>query len=88
MGHVSEEELTKRLGAGAHLRPGDRYVHYRMPDQPYEIVSVGLLESNEEPAVVYKALYGKGLIWIRTLSNFLEPVEHEGNKVPRFRKLG
>jgi len=58
-----------------------------MPDQPYVIVAVGLLEENEEPAVVYKALYGEGLIWIRSLSNFLEEVEQEGVKVSRFKKI-
>lgn len=38
-----------------------------------------------EELVVYKALYGEGLTWVRPLKMFLETVEINGKKKPRFQ---
>ena len=64
------------------------YKHYKGGE--YEVIANGLLENTEEPAVVYKALYDnpKSEVWIRTEADFLATVEHSGQQVPRFTKLG
>jgi len=43
------------------------------------------LENSEEVCVGYRALYGKGILWVRTLENFLEGVEIDGKSVKRFQ---
>lgn len=50
----------------------------------YEVLFVATHSETQEKMAVYQALYGEGLIWVRPLSMFLEIVEVEGKKVPRF----
>jgi hypothetical protein len=70
------------------IKTGDKYFHYKNPDRFYEILAVGLIESSEEPCVVYRALYGDKVVWVRTIANFLEKVEVGGKKVKRFSVSG
>lgn len=64
-----------------------QYFHYKNPSQSYTIISHGIIEATEEPAVVYQAEYGDKTTWIRPASIFLEKVEYEGKKVPRFTRI-
>ena len=50
----------------------------------YEVIGLALHSETLEVMVVYKALYGQGLTWVRPRSMFLENVIHEGKEVPRF----
>lgn len=61
---------------------GDVFKHYK--GGRYKIVATGFLEDSEVPCVVYQSLE-KDIVWVRTAKNFLEDVEHNGKKVPRFR---
>ena len=66
------------------VKVGSYYAHYKHPgEKHYVIIEVGFYESNEEACVVYKSLEW-GLVWIRTLENFLEKVEVQGKKVKWF----
>lgn len=61
-----------------------KYRHYK--GGIYEIFCEARLEA--DPAVtmiVYKA--ADGSIWTRPSSIFFEPVQHEGNTVPRFAPI-
>lgn len=88
MKQLTSKELAFALeNASRSVRVGGTYVHYRSADKPYKILNVALLEKDEEPCVVYQALYGEKLIWVRALSKFLESVDHEGKKVPRFLEI-
>ena len=42
----------------------------------------------EEWMVVYKALYGDDGIWVRPYEMFVERVEVDGVKIPRFEYVG
>ena len=55
---------------------GSRYRHYK--GNCYEIIAIGLNADTEppEPMIVYRALYGKGLIWIKSVSEWIKPVEY------------
>lgn len=64
-------------------RVGDIYKHFK--GNQYKIVAIGKHSETEEDCVVYEALYGEHLIWIRPLKMFFEEVEVEGKKVPRFQ---
>ena len=65
---------------------GGIYYHYKNPDKLYVVEFIGLLEATEEICVAYRALYGKGILWIRTLKDFIAKVETKDDKVARFSR--
>lgn len=67
------------------LRPG-RYRHFKGGE--YEVLSVARHSETHEAMVVYRPLYGDEGWWVRPLSMFVEFVERDGVKVPRFEYLG
>lgn len=65
-----------------------KYKHYK--GKEYEVVGIARHSETLEELVVYKALYqaeGENL-WVRPLKMFLEEVEIDGKKMPRFEFLG
>jgi hypothetical protein len=72
------------------IRPGI-YRHYK--GKEYEILGVGHHSETLDPLVIYRALYdtkefGNNSLWARPLDLFLEEVDLNGQKVPRFEYLG
>lgn len=69
---------------------GELYKHYKNK-QVYRIIGVAKHTETLEDMVIY-APYSykneKSDLWARPLSMFLETVELDGNKVPRFSKEG
>ena len=66
---------------------GGLYTHFKSPDKTYTVLNVAILEETEEPCVIYKANYMEGLIWIRTVENWLEMKDAENGPVQRFQKV-
>lgn len=62
-------------------RPG-RYRHYK--GREYRVLYLARHSETLEPVVVYQALYGEGGIWVRPAGMFVETVELNGTRVPRF----
>ena len=88
MPHPTQEELAQKIiELEEKVHVGDHYVHYKSPENTYVILAIGLIEETETPCVVYKALYGEQLVWVRPESDFLAEVEFEGKTVPRFKKV-
>lgn len=63
---------------------GCTYQHYK--GKFYEVVDVATHSETLEKLVVYRPLYGEGKLWVRPLAMFVEMVEVEGVKIPRFRR--
>ena len=63
------------------LKPG-RYRHFKGGE--YNVQGVATHSETGEPLVVYSPLYGEGGLWVRPLSMFLETVERDGERHPRF----
>jgi hypothetical protein len=63
-----------------------KYRHFK--GKEYEVIGVAKHSETFEEMVVYRALYGKKQIWVRSLKIFLEKVEIDGKKVPRFKYGG
>lgn len=83
MPHPSKD-LTSQINKAKKLvEVGGIYYHYKNPEKFYVVESVGFIENTQEVCVVYRALYDTGLVWVRTLTNFLEKVEDR----PRFSKV-
>lgn len=63
-----------------------KYRHYK--GKEYEILGIAKHSETLEEFVIYKALYGNGEFWIRPIKMFLEDVEVDGKKMPRFIYIG
>lgn len=86
MGHTSQEDLAKKIET-ANIKVGEKYYHFKNPNDLYTIEFVGLLENTEEVCVGYRGDYGKKLLWVRTISDFFSEKEIDGKKVKRFTKV-
>jgi len=64
-----------------HPAPGI-YRHYK--GQLYEVLGSARHSENEEPMVVYRALYGDYGLWVRPQAMFCEEVRHDDVVEPRF----
>jgi cyclomaltodextrinase / maltogenic alpha-amylase / neopullulanase len=59
-----------------------KYRHYK--GNEYQVIGLANHSETLEDLVVYKALYGKGQMWVRPLKMFEEKVVVDGKEVPRF----
>lgn len=64
-----------------------KYKHYK--GKMYEVIGVARHSETLEELVVYRALYhsdewGDNALWVRPKNMFLEMVEVDGKKMPRF----
>ena len=79
---MSDVKLSERAKS---LKPGI-YEHYKK--NKYQVVGVAVHSETLEELVVYKALYGEGLTWVRPLDMFMGEVEIGNTKQPRFKFVG
>lgn len=66
--------------------PLGKYKHYKGND--YQVIGVATHSETLELEVVYQKLYDDHSLWVRPLSMFIETVEVNGEKVPRFGWVG
>ncbi len=64
---------------------GEKYRHYKGGE--YEVLALAKHTETEEDLVVYRALRDSEKVWVRPLGMWLEEVEWEGVRVPRFAKI-
>jgi hypothetical protein len=65
--------------------PG-RYRHYK--GNEYEVIGVARHSETDERVVVYRPLYNDSGLWVRPLAMFVEEVTVNGERVPRFARVG
>jgi len=82
---VDQEKNIKNAMEGNQIKLG-KYRHYK--GNEYEIIGIAEHSETRERLVIYKALYGDDKLWVRPPEIFLEEVEVEGEKIPRFRYIG
>jgi len=65
-----------------------RYRHYK--GNEYRVLGIAKHSETLEPLVIYEALYEnpEGKLWIRSLEMFIETVEVDGKRIPRFEYIG
>ncbi|RLS76622.1 MAG: DUF1653 domain-containing protein [Planctomycetota bacterium] len=69
----------------AAINPG-RYRHYK--GNEYTVLGVARHSETLEELVVYRQEYGDRGLWVRPLAMFIETVDVEGRRVPRFERSG
>lgn len=62
-----------------------RYRHFK--GKEYEVIAKALHSETLEEMIVYKALYGEGLVWVRPKKMFTEEVVYNDKKVKRFELI-
>ncbi len=67
------------------VKPG-RYRHFK--GQEYTVLGVARHSETEEELVVYRQEYGERGLWVRPKSMFLQTVDQDGQRVPRFAFVG
>lgn len=88
MAYTSEDTLAAQLHVAAELvTVGARYTHYKHPEQYYTVLDIVWDAAIDEPAVLYRAEYGKGLTFVRPVRMWLETVECRDGRCPRFTKV-
>lgn len=60
-----------------------KYRHFKGGE--YEVIGIARHSETQEEMVVYKSLNQDAGLWIRPLRMFLEEVEKNGQKIPRFK---
>lgn len=79
----NDDELNQILrSANTEISSDKKYKHYK--GGVYKVICVALLESTLAPCVVYQAQYGKKLVFIRSVKEWNEIVEFNGESLPRF----
>jgi hypothetical protein len=63
-----------------------QYEHYK--GKQYEVIGVAKHSETLEELVFYCSVFDKNDCWVRPLEMFLEEVEVDGKKLPRFRLIG
>jgi hypothetical protein len=59
-------------------------VHYKKPENLYTVIDLAILTETNEVGVVYRAEYGKRLLFVRPLAVWLQHAEVDGKQVARF----
>ena len=59
-----------------------KYRHFK--GNEYEVLCLAKHSETLEDLVVYRALYGKGDVWVRPMSMWNQMVEKDGKTVQRF----
>jgi hypothetical protein len=62
------------------------YRHYK--GELYEVIGVARHSEALEELVVYRALYGDRCLWVRPRGMFMEGIETDGIRRPRFSREG
>lgn len=62
-----------------------RYRHFK--GREYEVLEIARHSETLEEMVVYRALYGKGEIWVRPAAMWNDIVEVNGMPRPRFMRI-
>ncbi len=62
-----------------------RYRHFK--GREYEVLEIARHSETLEEMVVYRALYGKGEIWVRPAAMWNDIVEVNGMPCPRFMRI-
>jgi hypothetical protein len=74
---MSTEELPPLV-----ITPPGVYRHYK--GNLYEVLDTARHSETLEPMTLYRALYGEKGLWVRPAAMFLEEIEFNGVRQPRF----
>lgn len=89
MTHISHHLLNKKLAEAKNtVQVGCYYQHYKYPDRKYKVILLAVQEATEKVCVIYQDVaHDNAPPFVRDLDSWLEIVEWQGAKIPRFSPL-
>ena len=85
MEHETYDHLANKLEVAANrVILGGFYSHYKNPAKLYRVEKLVILESTDEVAVLYSEKSNQQVFFVRSLTSWLETVEWDRKKQPRF----
>lgn len=72
------EEAVKTIPCG-------KYRHFK--GNEYEVIGIAKHSEDEQAMVVYRALYGDSILWIRPADMWNEEITREGKTFKRFTQI-
>jgi len=63
------------------------YKHFKSKTNLYEVLGTGFYEPDMEESVIYRECYGDHKTCVRKIAVWNQTVEHNGETLPRFRKM-
>lgn len=86
--HTEQVELKVRLDqAKKQVEIGAKYKHFKADHKIYTVLNLAFQEQDNALCVIYQAEYEERLVFSRPLTSWLEVVNWQNKKVPRFTKL-
>lgn len=67
------------------ITPPGLYRHYK--GNLYQVLDTVRHSETLEPMTLYRALYGEHGLWVRPAAMFLEEIDFQGVRQPRFAKV-
>jgi hypothetical protein len=80
-----KKKMEEQSTCNENIIPG-RYRHYK--GNEYEVIGVGTHSETLEAMVVYRPLYGEGVLWVRPATMWNEMIEKDGVILKRFEYIG
>lgn len=68
-----------------HVKIGAKYRHFK--GNEYRVLMVAKDSETQEEMVIYRALYGHGGLWVRSLKMFMGQVTRDGKTFNRFEEI-
>lgn len=88
MPHKPQSEILSLIKKAQQTIPvGAKYAHYKDKTKTYTIVGFAVIEADDSIGVLYQAQYGENLTFVRPVDVWLEQVQWQGKRVPRFSKV-
>jgi hypothetical protein len=87
--HKTQKELQQELNeAHTKVQIGSVYVHYKDSTMRYRVKELAIDTDTSDVCVIYEALYGEQITFVRSLEEWLDEVESNGKKIRRFTLEG
>lgn len=86
MNRLTYDDLQAMLLSAQQRVPvGTVWRHYN--GTQYSVMNIAVLEATDEPAVVYASVEHPDVLFVRTVSSWLEPVKMDAKTSPRFVRV-
>lgn len=83
--HKSSQQLhTELIEARAKVKIDGIYSHYKHPENTYKVLNLAFIEASDQISVVYQSTGDSDLLFVRPVDSWLEILEFDNKKVPRF----
>ncbi|HET9098506.1 MAG TPA: DUF1653 domain-containing protein [Candidatus Saccharimonadales bacterium] len=86
--HLTQKQLSQLLiEAKQKITIGGAYRHYKSSQMTYIVKDIAINEADNGPCVIYQALYGNQITFIRPVKEWLETLQTGDKTVQRYAAI-